>query len=83
MQDSCEIEITGMQITIQPKKRVENGSSMLESMWTSMASSMQLAEECLKSGDLEDEKEASTEDLNSSISGLEHCAQAIDAGEIC
>ena len=77
MQDSCEIEITGMQITIQPKKRVENGSSMLESMWTSMASSMQLAEECLKTSDL-DEKELPAED--SSISGLEHCAQAIDAG---
>lgn len=25
MQDSCEIEVTGLNVTIQPKKRVENG----------------------------------------------------------
>lgn len=25
MHDSCEIEVTGLNITIQPKKRVENG----------------------------------------------------------
>lgn len=25
MSDSCEIEITGLNVTIQPKKRVENG----------------------------------------------------------
>jgi len=52
---------------------------MLESMWTSMASSMQLAEECLKTADFEDDKELLAED--SSITGLEHCAQAIDAGK--
>jgi len=57
------------------------GNSMFDSMFTSMASSMQLAEECLKINDeVDDEQEefASQEPL----SGLEHCAQTIDAGKI-
>jgi hypothetical protein len=53
---------------------------MFDSMFTSMASSMQLAEECLKTSDEVDEGQ---EDFASQepLSGLEHCAQTIDAGE--
>lgn len=54
------------------------GSSMLDSMWTSMASSMQLAEECLKSEDVGDEPDFSSQEP---LSGLEHCAQTIDASK--
>jgi autophagy-related protein 2 len=75
-QDSCEIQIKGLRITIQPKNRTDNGSSMIDSMFTSMASSMQLAEECLKK--CEDIEEEQDED-NQDISGLESCAKTIDA----
>lgn len=51
---------------------------MLDSMWTSMASSMQLAEECLKSEDVGDEPDFSNQEP---LSGLEHCAQTIDASK--
>lgn len=51
---------------------------MLDSMWTSMASSMQLAEECLKTEDLGDEPDFASQEP---LSGLEHCAQTIDASK--
>ncbi len=47
---------------------------MFESMWSSMTSSMQLAEECLKQGS-SDEKEAEP------LQGLELFAQTIDSSE--
>ena len=49
-----------------------SGTSMFESMWSSMTSSMQLAEECLKQGN-SDEKEAEP------LEGLELFAQTIDS----
>lgn len=79
--DSCEIQITGLRLTIQPKNRDEHGaggSSMIDSMFTSMASSMQLAEECLKKCEDIDLDEAGG-DANQELSGLEHCAKTIDA----
>lgn len=79
MQDSCEIDVEGMSITIQPRKR-KTISSLFDSMWTSMASSIQLAAECLQSVD-EDTVEVNTPtESPNSIPGLEQCAQAIDAG---
>jgi len=79
MQDSCEIKVTGMSITIQPKKRKAT-SSLLDSMWTSMASSIQLAAECLQTvGDDAGVSPPPVEGV-SPIPGLEQCAEAIDAG---
>lgn len=49
---------------------------MLESMWSSMSSSMQLAQECL-------EKEGSEVLVpNNTIEGLERFAQLIDNGKV-
>ncbi|XP_058813814.1 autophagy-related protein 2 homolog B [Topomyia yanbarensis] len=42
------IEVTNLSITLRPKARVTDGTSMFESMWSSMSSSMQLAQECLE-----------------------------------
>lgn len=75
--DSIYIEVSGMQITIQPRQRVENGESMLESMWTSVTSSMQLAAECLKPDtNTEDEKVI---DEEQPMDGLEKFAQTIES----
>jgi autophagy-related protein 2 len=50
------------------------GTTMLESMWSSMSSSMQLAQECLeKNEDAEFEIPS-----NSNLEGLEKFAQTID-----
>jgi len=50
---------------------------MLDSMFTSMASSMQLAEECLQDKELDDDWDSSSSERTT---GVEKCAQAIDAG---
>ncbi|XP_069689778.1 autophagy-related protein 2 homolog B isoform X2 [Periplaneta americana] len=75
LSDSSFVEVTGLILTIQPKQRADNGVSMFESMWSSMTSSMQLAEECLKQG-ASDGKDA---DQSQPLEGLELFAQAIDS----
>lgn len=52
---------------------------MLESMWSSMSSSMQLAQECLEKN--EDEEAAATAS-NSNMEGLEKFAQTIDNSKL-
>lgn len=42
------VEVKGLRLTVQPRQRIETGTSMFESMWSSMTSSMQLAQECLQ-----------------------------------
>lgn len=75
--DSIFIEVSGLQITIQPRQRVENGESMLESMWSSMASSMQLAAECFQQDStLQDEKGLENENT---MEGVEIFAQTIES----
>ncbi|BES90892.1 autophagy-specific gene 2 [Nesidiocoris tenuis] len=75
--ESIFVEVSGMQITIQPKQRPDNAASMLESMWSSMASSIQLAAECLKNEPLPmEEKEG---EKANSMEGLEIFAQAIES----
>lgn len=49
---------------------------MLESMWSSMSSSMQLAQECLEKN--EDEEAAAASASTSTMEGLEKFAQTID-----
>lgn len=51
------------------------GASMFESMWNSMTSSMQLAEECLKQGSSDGRDSEQCQPLE----GLELFAQAIDS----
>ncbi|XP_072387744.1 autophagy-related protein 2 homolog A isoform X1 [Diabrotica undecimpunctata] len=48
LKDPSYVEVKGCKITVQPKQRHESATSMFESMWNSMTSSMQLAEECAK-----------------------------------
>lgn len=52
---------------------------MLESMWSSMSSSMQLAKECLE----KNEDEAATAASSSNMEGLEKFAQTIDNSKQC
>lgn len=53
---------------------------MLESMWSSMSSSMQLAQECLeKNGSEDNETEMQSQ---SNMEGLEKFAQTIDNSKI-
>uniref|UniRef100_A0A182SAD4 Autophagy-related protein 2 n=1 Tax=Anopheles maculatus TaxID=74869 RepID=A0A182SAD4_9DIPT len=42
------IEVSNLTISLRPKARPTDGTSMLESMWSSMSSSMQLAQEYLE-----------------------------------
>lgn len=68
---STEVEICGLKITVQPKQRKEDATSMFESMWNSMTSSMHLAEEFAKN----EAKETSTQ----AIEGIEIFAQTIES----
>ncbi|XP_066263102.1 autophagy-related protein 2 homolog B [Euwallacea similis] len=70
--NSTEIEICGLKVTVQPKQRKEDATSMFESMWNSMTSSIQLAEEFVK------EAASKKESDNQSIEGIELFAQTID-----
>jgi hypothetical protein len=55
-----------------------SGTTMLESMWSSMSSSMQLAQECLERNS---DEEAAAAANTSSMEGLEKFAQTIDNSE--
>ncbi|CAB3388360.1 Hypothetical predicted protein [Cloeon dipterum] len=70
LSDSSYVEICGLSITVRPKHRVDTGASMLESMWNSFSSSMQLAEDCLKQ-DMEQDAPP--------LEGLEKFAQMIES----
>lgn len=72
LKDSSYVAVSGMVFTVQPKQRADSGASMLESVWSSMTSSMQMAAECIKQSAAED-KEAAT------MEGLELFAQTIDS----
>ncbi|CAH1792670.1 unnamed protein product [Owenia fusiformis] len=74
--DSTLVEIHGMEITIQPKQRNENDSIMIDSMFSSMTTSIQLAQECLKQPSSEGEKDASGAQP---FEGLENFAQTIES----
>nr|CAD7436059.1 unnamed protein product [Timema monikensis] len=75
LSDSSFVEVTGLTLTVQPKQRADTGTSMFESMWSSMTSSMQLAKECFK------QERADTKDSQESqpLEGLELFAQTIDS----
>uniref|UniRef100_A0A7N8WTJ2 Autophagy related 2A n=1 Tax=Mastacembelus armatus TaxID=205130 RepID=A0A7N8WTJ2_9TELE len=69
--DHCTLEVTGLQITCRPKYRT-SGSWDSQGWSSSMTSSMQLAQECLK-----DPPEAS-EEPPAPLEGLEMFAQTIE-----
>ncbi|KAL5009376.1 hypothetical protein ScPMuIL_014957 [Solemya velum] len=75
IQDSTSLEIHGLELTLRPKQRKEEVSTldtMFNSM-TSMTTSLQLAEECLKS-------EGSQQDKASQpYEGVQKFAQTIDS----
>ncbi|XP_044263557.1 autophagy-related protein 2 homolog A isoform X3 [Tribolium madens] len=77
LKESSTIEVTSLRITMQPKQRYESeiitATSMFESMWTSMTSSLHLAEECAKQGFANSPNSAQT------YEGLEVFAQTIDS----
>ncbi|XP_031718330.1 autophagy-related protein 2 homolog A [Anarrhichthys ocellatus] len=69
--DHCTLEVSGLQITCRPKYRTSGGWDS-QGWSSSMASSMQLAQECLK-----DPPEAS-EEPPAQLEGLEMFAQTIE-----
>nr|CAD7441323.1 unnamed protein product [Timema bartmani] len=75
LSDSSFVEVKGLTLTVQPKQRADTGTSMFESMWSSMTSSLQLAKDCFK------QERADTKDAQESqpLEGLELFAQTIDS----
>ncbi|XP_031632964.1 autophagy-related protein 2 homolog B [Contarinia nasturtii] len=71
MSEDSFVEITDLYFEIRPKCRPKDGASMIESMWSSMSSSMQLAKDCL-------EHESGPNPPNQPMEGLERFAQIID-----
>uniref|UniRef100_A0A1A9W3L6 Autophagy-related protein 2 n=1 Tax=Glossina brevipalpis TaxID=37001 RepID=A0A1A9W3L6_9MUSC len=73
MTSDSSIEADNVTLCFRPVKRTHDGTSMLESMWSSVSSSLQLAEECMRQN--EDEFDCS---IPNSIIGLEKFAETID-----
>lgn len=78
MTNDSSIEVNDLFISLRPVQRQTDGSSMLESMWSSVSSSMQLAQECLEKH-AKDEENFDFNAQNNSIEGLEKFAQTIDS----
>lgn len=74
MSEDSFIEITDLYFELRPKCRPKDGTSMIESMWSSMSSSMQLAKDCLE--------HESSSPQNQPMEGLERFAQIIDSGKL-
>ncbi|XP_065221759.1 autophagy-related protein 2 homolog A [Planococcus citri] len=73
LNESSSVEVHGLNLVIQPKARSDCAtSSVFESMWSSMTSSMQLAEECLKQTEQEQEP-------TNIVNGVEEFAKTIDS----
>lgn len=78
IQDSTKLEVSGLELTLQPKEREDNGmvaGEMFSSMQSSMTTSLQLAKDCLES---ETEKPQKSEP----IEGVQKFASMIDSGEL-
>lgn len=68
------VEVKGLRLTVQPRQRSETGTSMFESMWSSMTSSMQLAQECLQ-------QDAANAGNAQPLEAVELFAQTIDSSK--
>jgi len=78
IQDSTKVEVSGLELTLQPKQREDTGmmaGEMFSSMQSSMTTSLQLAKECLES-EAEQEKTQKAEP----IEGVQKFASMIDSG---
>lgn len=82
MTNDSSIKASDVVLCLRPVKRLHEGhESMIESMWSSVSSSMQLAEECMRQ---EEDEEASDSNTfasgaqGNSIVGLEKFAETID-----
>ncbi|CAO1344881.1 unnamed protein product [Diamesa serratosioi] len=71
MSEDSLVEVSDLYLCLRPQPRAKNGTTMLESMWSSMSNSMQLAQECL-----ENEQEVTA--APSTMEGLDKFAQTID-----
>lgn len=76
MVDDSFIEVENLYIALRPQIREKDGTSMLESMWSSMSSSMQLAQECI-----DKEGMPAGNPQSNVMDGLEKFAQTIDNGK--
>lgn len=83
MSEDSFIELTDLYFELRPKSRPKDGASVIESMWSSMSSSMQLAKDCLEhegnSGEAGGGGTAAAQ--NPPMEGLERFAQIIDNGK--
>lgn len=79
MKDDSFIKLTGLYFELRPKSRPKDGPSMIESIWSSMSSSMQLAKDCLEHEGIGDGSTAGAQ--NTPMEGLERFAQVIDNGK--
>lgn len=78
IQDSTKLEVSGLELTLQPKQREDNGmmaGEMFSSMQSSMTTSLQLAKECLES-----ETESERPQKSEPIEGVQKFASMIDSG---
>lgn len=77
MNKDSKVSVTGLSVTMRPLPRDnDDGASMIESMWSSVCSSMQLAQDCAERDDLGPAEQAA-----GSMEGLERFAQIIDNSE--
>lgn len=77
MTEDGHFEVSDLHVTLRPLIRSKDGTSVLESMWSSISSSMQLAQSCLE----DDNPELGNIDQESNVmEGLERVAQTIDNG---
>lgn len=75
LSEASYVEVTSLRLTVQPRQRAESGTSMFESMWSSMTSSIQLAQECLQ-------EDGSNTGNSQPLEGIELFAQTIDSSEL-
>lgn len=82
MSEDSSIEVTDLYFELRPKSRPKDGASMIESMWSSMSSSMQLAKDCFEhEGSGVGGGGSTTGAQNPAMEGLERFAQIIDNGK--
>ncbi|XP_013118571.2 autophagy-related protein 2 homolog B [Stomoxys calcitrans] len=74
MTSDSAIEVADVVLCIRPVRREHDGTSMIESMWSSVSSSLQLAEEYMR----QEENESDTNTTQTTIGGLEKFAETID-----
>lgn len=77
MSEDSHCHVSNLCVTLRPIARLKDGTSVLESMWSSISSSMQLAQDCIDNEDLE--LGSIVQEANA-MEGLERVAQTIDNG---